>query len=81
MHTTEEDADLLLGQAGRDAVREQIEAAWKEIAPKKRVTAHRAARSRRAKQPPITQDDMRRAILASFQAPLKDRSGARTSAS
>jgi hypothetical protein len=63
VHGAEEDADLALGRAGRDEVREQIEAAWEDLAPKKRVTAHRAARSRRAKQPAITQDDMRGVIL------------------
>jgi hypothetical protein len=63
VHTSEEDIDLDLGHAGRDDVREQIESAWADYAPNKRVAAYRAARTRRAKQKPITQDDVRRLIL------------------
>ena len=63
VHTPDEDTELELGRAGRDDVREQIESAWAAYAPRKRVTAHQAARTRRAKLPPITQDDIRRLIL------------------
>jgi len=63
VHTLEEDADLGLGHAGRDEVRERIEAAWEDYAPRKRVSAHRAAQTRRTKQPAITQDDIRQVIL------------------
>jgi hypothetical protein len=63
VHTVDEDADLDLRRAGRDAIRTQIEAAWADFAPKPRVAAYRAARTRRAKLPPITQADMRRVIL------------------
>jgi len=63
LHTPEEDAELALGRAGRDEVRAQIESAWAAYAPKKRVAAYRAARTRRAKLPRITQDDVRGMIL------------------
>src|SRR5262249_45604869 len=48
---------------GRDEVREQVESAWAEHAPTKRVSAYRAARTRRAKQRSISQDDVRKLIL------------------
>jgi len=63
VHTLDEDAELALGHAGRDEVRERIEAAWEDYAPRKRVSAHRAAQTRRTKLPAITQDDIRHVIL------------------
>jgi hypothetical protein len=63
VHTADEDADLELRRAGRDVIRAQIEGAWADFAPKKRVIAYRAARTRRSKLPPITQADVRRVIL------------------
>jgi len=44
-------------------VRAQIEDAWAEYAPKRVVTAYRAARTRRARKPAPTQDDIRQVIL------------------
>src|SRR6476646_5420099 len=63
VHTREADVDLDLGHEGRDDVRAQIESAWAEYAPRPSVSAYRSARTRRAKQPPITQDDVRKLIL------------------
>jgi len=59
----EAEVDLELGRAGRDEVGGQIEAAWAAHAPKKSVTAYRAARTRWAKRTPITQDDIKRVVL------------------
>jgi len=63
VHTADADVDLELGRAGRDDVRAQIEQAWAAHAPKKSVTAYRAARTRWAKRTPITQDDIKRLVL------------------
>src|SRR4051812_18834119 len=46
VHTDEAEVDLALGVAGRDEVRAYIESAWADRAPKKSVTAYRAARTR-----------------------------------
>jgi hypothetical protein len=62
-HTAEQDDELQLGREGRDDVRAQIEAAWATFAPKRTVTSYRAARTRRAKKPAPTQDDIRQMIL------------------
>src|SRR3954452_11262491 len=64
VHTPDADLDLALGVAGRDEVRGHIESAWADHAPKKSVAAYRAARTRWAKRKVITQDDIRRLVLA-----------------
>src|SRR3954454_11990459 len=63
VHTHEAEVELALGVAGRDEVRSHIESAWADHAPKKSVTAYRAARTRWAKRTPITQDDIKRRVL------------------
>jgi hypothetical protein len=55
---------IVLRTIGRDDLRELIESAWASHAPKAAVTAHRRARTRWAKQPAITFDDIRRVVLA-----------------
>jgi predicted DNA-binding transcriptional regulator YafY len=55
---------IVLRTIGRDDLRELIESAWADRAPKAAVTAHRRARARWAEQPPITFDDVRAVILA-----------------
>ena len=51
-------------QAGRDDVRAAIEEAWASVAPKRQVTAYRKKQAAREKEPAITQDDIRRVVLA-----------------
>jgi hypothetical protein len=63
VNTPEAEVDLALGVAGRDEVRGHIESAWADHAPKKTVTAYRAARTRWSKRTPITQDGIKRLVL------------------
>jgi len=53
---------ILLRTIGRDDLRDLIESAWADRAPKAAVTAHRRALARRAKQPTISFDDVRQVI-------------------
>jgi predicted DNA-binding transcriptional regulator YafY len=55
---------IVLRTIGRDDLRDLIESAWAERAPKAAVTAQRRARARWAEQPAITFDDVREVILA-----------------
>jgi hypothetical protein len=52
-------ATLLLATVGRDEVREAIESAWAELAPKRAVTAHRRRVAARLAQPALTHADVR----------------------
>jgi hypothetical protein len=55
---------IVLRTIGRDDLRDLIESAWAERAPKAAVTAQRRARARWAEQPAITFDDVREVIFA-----------------
>lgn len=55
---------IVLRTIGRDNLRDLVESAWADRAPKPAVTAHRRARARWAKLPEITFDDLREVILA-----------------
>jgi predicted DNA-binding transcriptional regulator YafY len=55
---------IVLRTIGRDDLRDLIESAWAQSAPKAAVTSHRRTRTRWAKQPAITFDDVRQVILA-----------------
>ena len=55
---------IVIRTIGRDDLRELIESAWADRAPKAAVTAHRGARARWLKLPAITFDDIREVILA-----------------
>ena len=55
---------LLFVSTGRDAMRAAIEDAWRGVAPKRQVTQQRNAQAKRAKEPAITVDDIRRIILS-----------------
>jgi predicted DNA-binding transcriptional regulator YafY len=55
---------IVLRTIGRDDLRDLIESAWVDRAPKAAVTAHRRSRARWAEQHAITFDVMREVILA-----------------
>jgi hypothetical protein len=55
---------IVLRTVGRDELRERIERAWAVHAPAAQVTAYRRARAARRRQRGVTQDDVRRLILA-----------------
>jgi hypothetical protein len=55
---------IVLRTIGRDDLRDLIESAWADRAPKADVTAYRRTRARWAKQPEVTFDDIRKIILA-----------------
>lgn len=53
---------IVLRTIGRDDLRDLIESAWAARAPKTAVSAHRRDHARRAKQPGISFDDIRKVI-------------------
>jgi hypothetical protein len=55
---------IVLRTIGRDDLRELIESAWADRAPKAAVTAHRRAVAAWRKRSPITFDDIRAVVLA-----------------
>jgi hypothetical protein len=61
---TDDEHSFLFVAVGRDDLRAAIEDAWASIAPKPAVTSYRRARQRYLRQPALTEDDIRRLVLA-----------------
>lgn len=62
--TSDEDYHLVLTKVSRDDVRALIEDAWASHAHNRSVAAYRKARAAWEAKPPLTEDDIRRAVLA-----------------
>lgn len=60
---SDDEHELRFIAVGRDDLREAIEDAWADNAPKRAVTAHRKARQKWLSQPELTEDDIRGFVL------------------